>query len=105
MGQLNLFVGGMSCRRCVREVTALVRDVPGVETVGTVELCSGGGEVTCGTGWGLGPRLPHMPMTTPATAIAAITPRIFQRFCILLMMDNLLQITLIENGVVPGPAA
>ena len=33
MGQLNLFVGGMSCRRCVREVTALVRDVPGVETV------------------------------------------------------------------------
>jgi copper chaperone CopZ len=31
--QLNLFVGGMSCRRCVREVTALVRDVPGVETV------------------------------------------------------------------------
>ena len=33
MGQLNLFVGGMKCRRCVREVTALVRDVPGVETV------------------------------------------------------------------------
>jgi copper chaperone CopZ len=33
VGQLNLFVGGMSCRRCVREVTALVRDVPGVETV------------------------------------------------------------------------
>jgi len=33
MGQLNLFVGGMSCRRCVREVTALVRDVPGVQTV------------------------------------------------------------------------
>ena len=33
MGQLNLFVGGMSCRRCVREVTALVRDVPGVETI------------------------------------------------------------------------
>ena len=33
MGQLNLFVGGMSCRRCVREVTALVRDVTGVETV------------------------------------------------------------------------
>ena len=33
MGQLNLFVGGMSCRRCVREVTALLRDVPGVETV------------------------------------------------------------------------
>lgn len=33
MGQLNFVVGGMSCRRCVREVTALVRDVPGVETV------------------------------------------------------------------------
>ena len=33
MGQLNLFVGGMSCRRCVREVTARLRDVPGVETV------------------------------------------------------------------------
>ena len=33
MRQLSLFVGGMSCRRCVREVTALVRDVPGVETV------------------------------------------------------------------------
>ena len=44
MGELNLFVGGMSCRRCVRRVTALVRDVPGVETVsanagdGTVRL-------------------------------------------------------------------
>jgi copper chaperone CopZ len=44
MGQLNLFVGGMRCRRCVRRVTALVRDVPGVETVsanagdGTVRL-------------------------------------------------------------------
>lgn len=33
MGQLDLFVGGMGCRRCVREVTALVRDVLGVETV------------------------------------------------------------------------
>ena len=33
MRQLNLFVGGMGCRRCVREVTALLRDVPGVETV------------------------------------------------------------------------
>ena len=33
MPQLNLFVGGMSCRRCVREVTARLRDVPGVETV------------------------------------------------------------------------
>ena len=33
MGQLYLFVGGMRCRRCVRRVTALLRDVPGVETV------------------------------------------------------------------------
>ena len=33
MRQLNLFVGGMGCRRCVREVTARLRDVPGVETV------------------------------------------------------------------------
>jgi copper chaperone CopZ len=33
MRHLNLFVAGMSCRRCVREVTGLVRDVPGVETV------------------------------------------------------------------------
>ena len=33
MRQLNLFVGGMSCRRCVREVTARLRDVPGVDTV------------------------------------------------------------------------
>jgi copper chaperone CopZ len=33
MRQLNLFVGGMSCRRCVREVTGRLRDVPGVETV------------------------------------------------------------------------
>jgi copper chaperone CopZ len=33
MRQLNLFVDGMGCRRCVREVTALLRDVPGVETV------------------------------------------------------------------------
>ena len=33
MRQLNLFVGGMSCRRCIREVTARLRDVPGVETV------------------------------------------------------------------------
>jgi copper chaperone CopZ len=32
MRQLSLFVGGMSCRRCVREVTARLRDVPGVET-------------------------------------------------------------------------
>jgi len=33
MRQLNLFVGGMSCRRCVRDVTARLRDVPGVETI------------------------------------------------------------------------
>ena len=33
MRQLNLFVDGMRCRRCVREVTALLRDVPGVEMV------------------------------------------------------------------------
>jgi copper chaperone CopZ len=33
MRQLSLYVGGMSCRRCVREVTARLRDVPGVETV------------------------------------------------------------------------
>jgi copper chaperone CopZ len=33
MYQLNVYVGGMSCRRCVREVTARLRDVPGVETV------------------------------------------------------------------------
>lgn len=30
---LTLFVAGMRCRRCVREVTARLRDVPGVETV------------------------------------------------------------------------
>lgn len=30
---LRLFVDGMGCRRCVREVTARLRDVPGVETV------------------------------------------------------------------------
>ena len=33
MRHLNLFVDGMSCRRCVREVTARLRDVPGVQTV------------------------------------------------------------------------
>ena len=33
MRQLDLFVGGMRCRRCVREVTARLRDVAGVETV------------------------------------------------------------------------
>jgi copper chaperone CopZ len=33
MRHLTLFVGNMSCRRCVREVTARLRDVVGVETV------------------------------------------------------------------------
>lgn len=31
--QLTLYVAGMGCRRCVREITARLRDVPGVETV------------------------------------------------------------------------
>lgn len=33
MTELTLYVNGMGCRDCVREVTALLRDVPGVETV------------------------------------------------------------------------
>jgi len=33
MRHITLFVAGMTCRRCVREVTARLRDVPGVETV------------------------------------------------------------------------
>ena len=33
MTQMTLHVGGMSCRRCIREVTARLRDVSGVETV------------------------------------------------------------------------
>jgi len=33
MTQMTLLVAGMSCRRCVREVTGRLRDVPGVETV------------------------------------------------------------------------
>jgi copper chaperone CopZ len=33
MQQLDLYVDGMRCRRCVREVTARLRDVPGVEVV------------------------------------------------------------------------
>jgi len=33
MRELTLYVGGMGCRRCVREVTAALRDVPGVQTV------------------------------------------------------------------------
>ena len=30
---MTLYVGGMRCRRCVREVTARLRDVAGVATV------------------------------------------------------------------------
>ena len=33
MSTLTLFVAEMTCRQCVREATALLRDVPGVETV------------------------------------------------------------------------
>lgn len=33
MDELELTVSGMSCRRCVREVTARLRDVAGVERV------------------------------------------------------------------------
>ncbi len=33
MRTIGLVVGGMRCRHCVREVTARLRDVPGVETV------------------------------------------------------------------------
>ena len=33
MSVLELSVPAMGCRRCVREVTAKLRDVPGVETV------------------------------------------------------------------------
>ena len=33
MRDLHLLVVGMGCRRCVREVTARLRDVPGVERV------------------------------------------------------------------------
>lgn len=33
MRHLRLSVSSMSCRHCVREVTAWLRDVPGVETV------------------------------------------------------------------------
>ena len=32
-GDVVLVVGGMSCRHCVRQVTACLRDVPGVELV------------------------------------------------------------------------
>lgn len=33
MPGVTLYVGGMSCRQCVREVTARLRDVPGVVVV------------------------------------------------------------------------
>jgi copper chaperone CopZ len=33
MNELTLYVGGMGCRDCVREVTGLLRDVPGVQRV------------------------------------------------------------------------
>jgi copper chaperone CopZ len=33
MSELTVYVDGMGCRDCVREVTARLRDVPGVETV------------------------------------------------------------------------
>jgi copper chaperone CopZ len=33
MNEIELTVGGMSCRHCVREVTARLRDVTGVERV------------------------------------------------------------------------
>jgi copper chaperone CopZ len=33
MRRLDVYVGEMTCRRCVREVTARLRDVPGVLTV------------------------------------------------------------------------
>ena len=33
MRTIGLVVGGMRCPRCVREVTARLRDVPGVQTV------------------------------------------------------------------------
>jgi len=33
MRNIQLLVSGMGCRRCVREVTARLRDVPGVATV------------------------------------------------------------------------
>jgi len=33
MPEVMLTIGGMRCRRCVREVTGRLRDVAGVETV------------------------------------------------------------------------
>jgi copper chaperone CopZ len=51
MSELTFFVAGMACRRCVREVTARLRDVPGVETVsadGQRSLVRLGGTMTPG---------------------------------------------------------
>lgn len=45
MREMTLYVAGMGCRRCVRDVTARLRDVSGVQTVvadsstSTVRLC------------------------------------------------------------------
>ena len=33
MNDIELVVGGMTCRRCVREVTSRLRDVPALERV------------------------------------------------------------------------
>jgi hypothetical protein len=33
MSKMTLYVGGIGSRRCLREVTAMLRDIPGVETV------------------------------------------------------------------------
>ena len=33
MAELTLYIDGMGCRACVRELTARLRDVTGVETV------------------------------------------------------------------------
>jgi copper chaperone CopZ len=33
MSTLSLLVPGMNCRQCVRKVTAVLRDVPGVQLV------------------------------------------------------------------------
>lgn len=47
MTKMSLLVPGMTCRHCVRTVTAALRDVPGVELVQadvrstTVVLCGG----------------------------------------------------------------
>jgi copper chaperone CopZ len=49
MADMTLHVDGMRCRRCVREVTRRLRDVPGVETVvadaGTATVRLGGAMV------------------------------------------------------------